>query len=190
MPERGPVQFLLPLLSAFARGSWKAGLGLTAVTATVLLVQSLRQPDWNQIAAQTAESHQWPWSDEAPTAARNVPRLGLSAAVFEDNDGEANSSGEARASAVVGGRDPHLGVDELEVGDRITVTTASGRTLGYRVTGWQRLKGEGTAVMTEEGKPADAHCPTSALPAALRLMIDTIDFEEPESQISGEEHKL
>jgi hypothetical protein len=194
MPERGPVQFLLPFLSAVGRASWKAGVGIAAVFATAVVFQSLRQTDWNQITAQTPETHQWPWSESAPTAAQKVPRLGLSAAVVETRAGEAakTSFDEARASAVVGGRDPHLGDDQLKVGDRITVTTASGRTLDYRVTSWERLEGEGTATLSDEGKAVDSdpHCARTALSSAIRLIIETINFDPPERQVSGEEHKL
>ena len=192
MPERGPVQLLLPLLPSLARAGWKLCIAFLAVAGLLALIreeglsrsyvaESFSQAAWD-LAAHSAVKPAWPWDDGAAPFSTKVTRLGLSAAVLKTETSDAadrSFSHEARASVVVGGPDPHLSAGGLQVGDWITVTTASGRILDYRVTGAKHLKGDSNAVVTGHKKHADPHCAEAEAPAASRLIIEAID--EPKS---------
>ncbi len=197
MPERGPAQLLLLFFRPRARLGWRIGLAVACIGLLGLLpgeesvynkakagiTQSLRQAAWTHAVGGEREARSWPWSETEPVAYARVPRLGLSAAVLHEKNGESSDlmpSGSERSSVILDGRDPHLNV---AVGDRITVTRADGTRQAYRVTGWE-LFAEQPADETDNADPHYQRVETP-LGGSLRLMI-----EAEHADRLGHEHKL
>src|SRR5688572_9535573 len=99
MPERGPVQLLLPLLPSLARAGWKlciaflAGAGLLALIreeglSRSYVAESFGQAAWD-LAAHSAAKPAWPWDDGAAPFSTKVTRLGLSAAALKTETSDA-----------------------------------------------------------------------------------------------------
>jgi sortase A len=213
MPERGPAQLLLLFLRSRAQDGWKLALAVACIAllgltpgeegvfhrAKLGLTQSLRQAAWKHALAGEPEGKPWPWDDVLPTPDPVVPRLGLSAAVLHDASGQRSDAdpswkqaSTARRAADMDRRDPHLGLGDVAIGDRITVTTADGHTLAYQVTGRQRIDGQSPA--TEDAlvaAPGETCAPQDSLVAGMiRLIIQAVHLDQAPSQAASDEQKL
>ena len=202
MPKRGSVQLLL--LSFRSRAS----LGLGALAAVFIvalgwffhshdafpvltktgLAQVIREAAWEHALAGSPDEP-WPWENASQSTTAKVSQLGLSAAVF----GGARSSkdeGLSPESPRPGKRHTaHASRPKLsgvEVGDRITVTTADGSSRSYKVTGSRVVDPH----LAESGpKPGDADmalvtCSTldPLLANSLRLIIEAIKTDSQSAE--------
>ena len=202
MPKRGSVQLLL--LSFRSRAS----LGLGALAAVFIvapgwffhsqddfpvltktgLAQVIREAAWEHALAGSPDEP-WPWENASQSTTAKVSQLGLSAAVF----GGARSSkdeGLSLESPRPGKRHTaHASRPKLsgvEVGDRITVTTADGSSRSYKVTGSRVVDPH---LAESEPKPGDADmalvtCSTldPLLANSLRLIIEAIKTDPQAEQ--------
>jgi len=203
MPKRGSVRFLL--LSS--RMGWRFGLAVAVIAllglipgeggiyhqAKTELAQSLREAAWKRAIAGDQEEA-WPWDGVAATNSTEVPRLGLSAAVYHHfgNQGSAGKAGSGSpSSASDEARDPHLARGDVAIGDRITVITADGSTQLYTVTGREAGAIERQAKSGGAAAPKDScSSPNSSLAGALRLIIQAIRVDAPARDGAPEEQKL
>jgi hypothetical protein len=154
------------------------GIGLKSDIA-----QSLRDQAWKHALAGQPDHQPWPWEDAAPPSSRSVPRLGLSAAVLIGADWPAKSAmhrlrAPARAVTPDDGRDPHIDLGDISVGDDITVKGADGKSRVYRVTR-RRIVDPGQAVDANVPANADPHLQNcephgSSMADTLRLIIDAV----------------
>jgi sortase family protein len=202
MPKRGSVQLLL--LSFRSRAS----LGLGALAAVFIvapgwffhsqddfpvltktgLAQVIREAAWEHALAGSPDEP-WPWENASQSTTAKVSQLGLSAAVF----GGARSSkdeGLSPESPRPGKRHTaHASRPKLsgvEVGDRITVTTADGSSRSYKVTGSRVVDPH---LAESEPKPGDADmalvtCSTldPLLANSLRLIIEAIKTDSQSAE--------
>lgn len=202
MPKRGSVQLLL--LSFRSRAS----LGLGALAAVFIvapgwffhsqddfpvltktgLAQVIREAAWEHALAGSPDEP-WPWENASQSTTAKVSQLGLSAAVF----GGARSSkdeGLSPESPRPGKRHTaHASRPKLsgvEVGDRITVTTADGSSRSYKVTGSRVVDPH---LAESEPKPGDADmalvtCSTldPLLTNSLRLIIEAIKTDSQSAE--------
>ena len=202
MPKRGSVQLLL--LSFRSRAS----LGLGALAAVFIvapgwffhsqddfpvltktgLAQVIREAAWEHALAGSPDEP-WPWENASQSTTAKVSQLGLSAAVF----GGARSSkdeGLSPESRRLGKRHTaHASRPKLsgvEVGDRITVTTADGSSRSYKVTGSRVVDPH---LAESEPKPGDADmalvtCSTldPLLANSLRLIIEAIKTDSQSAE--------
>ena len=210
MPKRGSVQLLL--LSFRSRAS----LGLGALAAVFIvalgwffhshdafpvltktgLAQVIREAAWEHALAGSPDEP-WPWENASQSTTAKVSQLGLSAAVF----GGARSSkdeGLSPESPRPGKRHTaHASRPKLsgvEVGDRITVTTADGSSRSYKVTGSRVVDPH---LAESEPKPGDADmalvtCSTldPLLTNSLRLIIEAIKTDSQAAPEPSAEQKL
>jgi hypothetical protein len=147
------------------------------------IAQSLRDSAWKHALAGQPDHQPWPWEDGAPASSWSVPRLGLSAAVLIDRDWTAKPAmrrlrAPARAVEPADGRDPHLDLGDLSVGDDITVKGADGKTRIYRVAR-RRIVDPGQSVDATVPPNADPHLQSceprdSSVASTLRLIIDAV----------------
>jgi hypothetical protein len=206
MPKRGSVQLLLHFLRGRQAPGWRIGFGVALIAVLGLLpgegslyhkaktglAQSLRQAAWKHALAGEPESKPWPWDHASPALYSVVPRLGLSAAVRYDVASERSElmSGASRTSIAQDGRDPHLALSDVAIGDRITITTADGSTRPYRVTGRQVLDPQASKTQILE-RGADSCAPLdSSLSGVLHLIIEAIQGDLPQSAPTHDEQKL
>lgn len=206
MPLRGSAQLLLLFLrsrskrrwvGAIAGGAVAAGLffgGSTLPTGTEL-AQLLRERAWDRALAEAPEPSPWPWSDSQSAAATagKVHRLGLSAAVY--NDATAQGLGAVYAPkppAEAASHQNDSSLRELVVGDRITVTSASGTSRHYRVTGPKVVDphlADGASSASGDAS-SDTCVPLDPLLArSLGLVIQSITADHP-AHAPNEEQKL
>jgi hypothetical protein len=202
MPKRGSVQLLL--LSFRSR----AALGFGALAAVFIvalgfffhsqddfpvltktgLAQVIREAAWEHALAGSPDEP-WPWENASQSTTAKVSQLGLSAAVF----GGARSSkdeGLSPESPRPGKRHTaHASRPKLsgvEVGDRITVTTADGSSRSYKVTGSRVVDPH---LAESEPKPGEADmalvtCSTldPLLANSLRLIIEAIKTDSQSAE--------
>ena len=213
MPERGPAQLLLLFSRRRARPGWRLGLAVAFIALLGLvpgeegvlhkaktgLTQSFRQAAWKHALAGEPEQKPWPWDDTLPAANSVVPRLGLSAAVLYDVSGQRSERaplsgpvGSSRTQVVLDRRDPHLDLGDVAIGDRITVTTADGRTQAYQVTGRQLVDGEGSAADASPAAGASVPrdtCPppNSVVAGVLRIIIEAVHLDRAKPATSDEQ---
>jgi len=146
MPLRGSAQLLLHFFrSRLGRGRTVGMIGGAALAASVVmgaipapteLAQLARQSVWARVLRQTPEHAPWPWATAPAEAKAIVPRLGLSAAMIDEREGERESLTLGLAPEPAdGARGRAFMPVDLAVGDHITVTTAGGASRVYRVTG-------------------------------------------------------
>jgi hypothetical protein len=156
------------------------------------LAQSLRQAAWKHALAGEPESKPWPWDHASPAVYSVVPRLGLSAAVRYDVGSERSEliSGASRTSSAEDGRDPHLALGDVAIGDRITVTTADGSTHPYRVTGRQVFDPQASQTQTLEPGANSCAPLDSSLSGVLHLIIEAIQRDLPHNAPKNDEQKL
>ena len=211
MPERGPVQHLLPFFQPRATRGWRVGLAVTFIALLCLvpgeesvfhkakagLTQSLRQAAWTHALAGEPERTPWPWDVAAPSAGSPfVPRLGLSAAVLYDGSGQRSElkpfSRSWRAS--LDRHDPHLVTGDVAIGDGLPVTAAKGITPAHQVAGRETLDAQGPATDALPAGASDPHlaCPrhSSSFAGALRFLIEGAHIDPLESQATLHEQKL
>jgi hypothetical protein len=208
MPKRGSVQFLL--LSLRSRAKLGLKVGAAATLALMLgavqggedfrlmertgLAKELRQSAWKQALAGQSQQTPWPWQDEAFVAATNVPRLGLSAAILKGDATPSLSSDPKAPSGIRDGK-PGTELSDLELGDRITVTSANGSSRTYRVTG-RRVVDPHLAETDEPdlagGQVTSVTCwPLGQLVAGtLRLVIQATAVDQDGVPQSDTEQKL
>jgi hypothetical protein len=216
MSERGPAQLLLLFFRSSVRPGWRVGLAVACIAllglmpgeegvyhrAKIGLTQSFRQAAWKHALAGEPQPKPWPWEDTLlPAADPVVPRLGLSAAVLRELSGQrselepsSTQTASARGPAALARRDPHLEVGDVAIGDRITVTTADGRTEAYRVTGRELVDGQwpapdalpaGAGITREACSPSD-----SVIAGVLRLIIEAVHLDRGVNQAASDEQKL
>ena len=212
MPERGPVQFLLPFFRSRATPGWRLGLAVAFIALLGLLpgeesvfhrakadlTQSLRQAAWTHALAGEPEQKPWPWDGASPSASPFVPRLGLSAAVLYDGSGQRSErkpfSRSWRAALAMDRHDPHLTPGDVAIGDGLPVTTAEGLTPAYQVTGRENLDAQGSATDASPAGASDPHlaCPrhSSSFAGTLRFLIEGAHVDPLESQATIHERKL
>ena len=198
MPKRGSVQLLL--LSFRSRAS----LGLGALAAVFIvapgwffhsqddfpvltktgLAQVIREAAWEHALA-GSPNEPWPWENASQSTTAKVSQLGLSAAVF----GGARSSKDEGLSLESPNHTAHASRPKLsgiEVGDRITVTTADGSSRSYKVTASRVVDPH---LAESEPKPGDADmalvtCSTldPLLANSLRLIIEAIKTDSQSAE--------
>ena len=211
MPERGPVQHLLPFFQSRATRGWRVGLAVTFIALLGLvpgeesvfhkakagLTQSLRQAAWTHALAGEPERTSWPWDVAAPSAGSPfVPRLGLSAAVLYDGSGQRSELKPFSRSwrAFMDRHDPHLVTGDVAIGDGLPVTAAKGITPAYQVAGRETLDAQGPATDALPAGASDPHlaCPrhSSSFAGALRFLIEGAHIDPLESQATLHEQKL
>jgi hypothetical protein len=160
------------------------------------LAQVIREAAWEHALAGSPDEP-WPWENASRSTTAKVSQLGLSAAVF----GGARSSkdeGLSLESPRPGKRHTaHASRPKLsgvEVGDRITVTTADGSSRSYKVTGSRVVDPH---LAESEPKPGDADmalvtCSTldPLLTNSLRLIIEAIKTDPQAAPEPSAEQKL
>jgi hypothetical protein len=206
MPLRGSARLLLLFLRARSKRCWVAGAIAGGAVAAGLflggpagLAQALREHAWDRALAETPAQASWPWTDpwtEASAASRaKVHRLGLSAAVIKDGQGETIPAVYAPRQPDAAGVSLQSGemLSELAVGDHITVTTARGDLRSYRVAGPNvvdpHLAQDNPRAAS--GEASDDTCtPLDPwLASSLRLVIQAITADPPAPE-PGQEQKL
>jgi hypothetical protein len=200
MPKRGSVQLLLLFFRAQRRwiGALLGGLvllGLLHGEGPGLksgIAQSLRQSAWKHALAGEPVQQPWPWDTTAPRAQSLVPRLGLSAAVLANADWRLPP--KVTHSSAADGRDSHLDLGDVAIGDSIAVTGADGLTQIYRVT---RRHVVDPVQTTVDGLPseADPHLLSCSpldpsVASALRLIIDAVRVDPRATAAPNPEQKL
>jgi hypothetical protein len=210
MPKRGSVQFLLLSFRSRARLGWgvlAVGLILALgwffhssddfpVLTKTGLAQAIRQSAWEHALAGPSEE-QWPWNNAAQGANPKVPQLGLSAAVStgatagKDEPLSLEPPKPAKGNAA---HAPRAKVSDVEVGDRITVTTADGSSRSYKITGRRVVDPH---LAETEPKPEDAEMALVTcspldplLASSLRLVIQAIKIDPQAPPEASAEQKL
>jgi hypothetical protein len=204
MSKRGSMQLLLLFFRSRATLGWGIGAGagfLVLVAALQVgggfplmartgLAQVLRQTAWEQALAGLPAQTPLPWEDAAQGTNANVPLLGLSAAVLKDE----RSSSQPPEAASGDAQEPQTKLGDVEVGDKITVTTADGASRVYKVTG--RRVVDPHLAETEDG-PSDADVALVTcspldpfLASSLRLIIQAIKIDPPAAPEPSVEQKL
>ena len=139
-------------IATMARGAW---IPVKARVAQVLLAQAF--------AASLAEHRPvkpWPWADTAPAARVSVARLGVSDVVLSGGSGQAMAFGPTelrgndRVTILAAHRDTHFEfVQDLRLGDEVTVERIDGTRQRYRVTGFQTVRWDRFAVPGDPARP-------------------------------------
>lgn len=132
-------------LAIMARGAW---IPLKAQIAQVLLDRAFTA----SLAGHRAVKP-WPWADTSPVARVSVARLGVSDVVLSGGSGQAMAFGPTELHAndhvtvLAAHRDTHFEfVQNLRLGDEITVQRIDGRTQSYRVTSFQTVRWDRFAI--------------------------------------------
>lgn len=194
MSRRGSAQLLLLSLRSRRVLGWTIGVTATAVLLAAFahtgrdfplftqtgLAQMLRQSAWERALAGLPEQAPWPWLESSSQTTGSVPRLGLSASVFQETGNEALADRLSKASESGPAKDPHLSqFGEVGISDRITVTTADGASGIYDVIG---------------PKVVDPHLaetePPSGTDPALCLPPQASKADQPATPVPQPEHKL
>lgn len=201
MPLRGSAQLLLLFLRARGKRRWIAGaVAGSAVAAGVFLgapselAQALRERAWDRALAEAPAQASWPWSETSAPSRTKVRRLGLSAAMVKDGEGEAIAAIYApRRDGAPASRQSGDMLSELAVGDHITVTTVSGDSRSYRVAGPKVIDphlAQDDPRATSAGAAPDTCAPLDPwLARSLRLVIEAITADSP-APAPGQEQKL
>jgi hypothetical protein len=199
MPSRGSVQFLLLFLRSRAKLGWTMGAMAAALVAAVLLqaggefspltrtglAQVLRQSAWQHALAGLPEAAPLPWASTTAGATSKVPLLGLSASVVKETTPEPATVKPVADRSVPGGK-----LSEVDVGDRITVTTPDGSSRDYRVTGRKVVDPH---LADSETGPSDVDAtlvtclPLDPLLSSLSLVIQATKVEPPAAPQAGPE---
>jgi hypothetical protein len=209
MPLRGSAQLLLLFLRVRGRRAWVAravaggavaaglyfGGSAVPIPTAAEVAQVLRESAWDRALAEATEPSPWPWADAPAATTGKVARLGLSAAVVKEDQRQGMRGVDKPLRPVAAAAAPQSGtmVSKLAVGDRITVTTASGDSRVYRVTGPKVVdphlaEGDSRAV---GGDATDLTCvpPDPLLASSLGLVIQAIRSDPPAPE-PGHEQKL
>ena len=172
-----------------------ASVVMGAIPAPTELAQLARQSVWARVLKQTPEHAPWPWATAPAEAKAMVPRLGLSAAMIDEREGERESLTLGLAPEPAdGARDRAFMPVDLAVGDHITVTTPGGASRVYRVTGCKVVDPH---LAETDSAPSDADAtlvtcqPLDPLVAnSLSLVIQATKADPPASPRPGSEQKL
>ena len=128
-----------------AIGGWQFGEAMW-IHAKAVLAQVLIKHAWAQTTDGAARVRPWAWADTWPVARLSVPRLGVDQIVLAGASGRTLAFGPAHMDgtaapgrngiAVISGhRDTHFRfLEELRVGDTLTVTDHVGRAHRFRIT--------------------------------------------------------
>jgi sortase family protein len=210
MPKRGSVQLLLLSFRSRARLGWgvlaagtilalgwffHSGDDFPVLTKTGL-AQVIRQSAWEHALAGPPEES-WPWENASQGTNPKVSQLGLSAAVLTGTSvgqDEHLSLERPKPAKGNGAHAPRPKVSDVEVGDRITVTTADGSSRSYKVTGRRVVDPH---LAETEPKPEDAEMALVTcspldplLASSLRLVIQAIKIDPPVPPEASAEQKL
>lgn len=207
MSRRGSTQLLL--LSFRSRRGLRRTLGVAAAVALLAgvsqsardfplltqtgVAQMLRQSAWERALAGLPEHTPWPWLETPSPAASSVPRLGLSASLLAAKRPEPPADRPAKpAKPADPAQDPHLGqFGEVGIGDQITVTTASGASRVYRITGPKVVDPHLAETAPDAPQPDRPHClPLDPLLAGSLLVIQAGQAELQATPEPAPERKL
>jgi len=139
------------LRTVFAVVLAAAGSGAVAqaawIPAKAVLAQVLIERAWTRAAAGAADARPWPWADTEPVARLSAPAQGERVMVLSGFGGHTFAfgpghlpgsalPGEPGNCVLAGHRDTHFAfLEELEIGDLLTVERPDGARQDYRVTG-------------------------------------------------------
>ncbi len=141
---RLPVAALAAWVAAI--GLWQIGNGLY-IPAKALVAQVLLNEAWRRTLSGTSQAKPWPWADTWPVARLRVPKHGIDQIVLAGTSGRTIAFGPghldgtplpgASGNSIIGGhRDTSLAfLEHVAVGDRLTIDSADGARVSYRVTG-------------------------------------------------------
>jgi len=127
-------------------GAALGGHGLF-IRAKAVVAQVLLERAWAETVETRRPVKAWAWADTWPVARLSFPRLDRAAIVLEQAGGEALAfgpahvaatplPGESGTSVIAGHRDTHFDfIKDLKIGDEIVVTTRTGKTATFRMTG-------------------------------------------------------
>ncbi len=200
MSRRGSAQLLLLFFRSRRRLGWTMGaIACVAVAAGLLLAgalptpaelaQAMRESAWDRARAGLPEQATWPWAETQAFTAK-VPRLGLSASVVKQHRSHGAANDKSRPGADDVAQNAAT-LSEVAVGDRITVTTASGASHVYRVTG-RKVVDPHLAESGSDALGADATlvtCQPLGPASSLELDIQATTIDPPTPK-PGQEHKL
>jgi len=127
-----------------------AGSGAVAqaawIPAKAVLAQVLIERAWTRAAAGAADARPWPWADTEPVARLSAPAQGERVMVLSGFGGHTFAfgpghlpgsalPGEPGNCVLAGHRDTHFAfLEELEIGDLLTVERPDGARQDYRVS--------------------------------------------------------
>ena len=141
---RLPVAALAAWVAAI--GLWQIGNGLY-IPAKALVAQVMLNEAWRRTLSGTSQAKPWPWADTWPVARLRVPKHGIDQIVLAGTSGRTIAFGPghldgtplpgASGNSIIGGhRDTSLAfLEHVAVGDRLTIDSADGARVSYRVTG-------------------------------------------------------
>ena len=159
----GRIKYLVRRIPKLSGWDWLVG-GIVAVAlviaiaqlgqglytkAKAVVAQSLLNQAWAETLATSTATRPWPWLDTWPVARIEVPRLGSSSVALAGASGQALAFGPAylRQSALPGTRGTSVFaahrdtvftfMADLQKGDRVNVTTASGEQFTYEISGFR-----------------------------------------------------
>lgn len=150
---------LLIAIHLIALGTLFAGHGLY-IRAKAEFAQILLEDAWTKTLATGQPTKAWSWADTWPIARISVPRLSQSAIVMKEAGGEALAFGPAHVAAspmpgengttvIAAHRDTHFTfLKDLKPGDDIDITTASNKTIRYRITGSTIVHAQASGITT------------------------------------------
>ncbi len=142
-PVKTPMVWIAASL-LFVLGSWLVGQGLW-IQVKAVAAQWLLQQAWAQTLETQQPAKPWPWADTWPVGRLMGPRLGINQIILADTSGQSLAFGPGQVENGVfpdgtqslllsGHRDTHFSfVQDLQLGDTITVQTIPGDWLAYSV---------------------------------------------------------
>jgi hypothetical protein len=193
MPRRGSAQLLL----LFSRPRLRLGRTMRAIAGTAFaalllsgaglsrsapseLAHLVQKSAWERALAGSPEHTPWPWN-AAPDASRaEVPRLGLSASFVQDGRSRDRYAANAEPRQIIGKawNESMVIPSTMAVGDRITLTTASGDSRVYRVIGRKIVDPH----LAESGDAALVTCQPHDSASTLQLVIQSITNDLPAAE--------
>jgi sortase A len=162
------------------------------IRAKAVLAQILLERAWVTTIETGKPVKAWGWADTYPIARISFPRLDRSAIVLKEAGGEALAFGPAHVAAspapgangisVIGGhRDTHFNfIKDLNSGDAIEVTTGTGRTVQYRVTGTAIVHAQASGIATAGKTPGLALVTCYPFDGLQRGQLRYVVFAESE----------
>jgi len=177
--------------AAFAAGLVLSGVGLSSLAPSEL-VHLVRQSVWDRAFAGLPEHAPWPWAATPNVTPAEVPRLGLSASVMQGRNRDRYTASAKPWLVINEARnEPEAMPGAMAIGDRITVTTASGASRVYRVTGRKivdpHLAESGLGAFG--GDAALVTCQPHDSASTLQLVIQATTNDLPATELK-EEQKL
>ena len=151
-----------------AIGGWQFGEAVW-IHAKAVLAQVLIKHAWAQTTEGERHVRPWGWADTWPVARLSVPRLGVDQIVLAGASGRTLAFGPAHmdgtaapggngVAVISGHRDTHFRfLEEIRVGDTLTVTDNNGASHQFRITETHVVDSE------KSGLAADTDAPRLAL---------------------------